>query len=360
MHLLNGIIIVTQYRRIAMRRWNLIPIAVTLFLLLLIAACSEENGRNTTVNDIYVPVKIYEAHPVSLDKTLDLSAKLVPIQQADIGPQFSAWVKKLLVKEGDRVRKGQLLVVLDDSQAKQAYAQYDAARKEYERIKALKESGAVTQQQLDRVKAAYEAAQAGYELAGSNTNIRAPFDGVVSNITVEIGEAFSPMSMSPTGKPSLLSVLKIDSMKAEVNVSDAQLEKISVGQRCLIEVDAYHDTVFEGRVINIEPAADPKSGTFKVIIAIPNKEGRLKPGFYARVGIVIDSKENIIVIPQDAVVGDTLVFLAKGNKARASRVKIAFQTEKLAAIESGIAFGDSVITDGVIGLFDGAEIRVSE
>jgi len=278
MHLLNGIIIVTQYRRIAMRRWNLIPIAVTLFLLLLIAACSEENGRNTTVNDIYVPVKIYEAHPVSLDKTLDLSAKLVPIQQADIGPQFSAWVKKLLVKEGDRVRKGQLLVVLDDSQAKQAYAQYDAARKEYERIKALKESGAVTQQQLDRVKAAYEAAQAGYELAGSNTNIRAPFDGVVSNITVEIGEAFSPMSMSPTGKPSLLR----------------------------------------------------------------------------------DSKENIIVIPQDAVVGDTLVFLAKGNKARASRVKIAFQTEKLAAIESGIAFGDSVITDGVIGLFDGAEIRVSE
>ncbi|RKZ30651.1 hypothetical protein DRQ36_04835 [bacterium] len=349
----------TERKKLRKRRISVYPLIATIVIITLIG-CSGNDNRTSGADEIYVPVRIYEIDRTEVVKTLDFGAVLSPIQKAVIGPQFSAWVDKILVEEGQKVKKGELLVVLDDSQVRQVRAQYDAAKKEFERISALRKSGAVTQQQYDQVEAQYLAAKAGYELAGSNTNIRAPFDGVVSEITVEVGEAYSSMSMSPTGKPSLLSVLKTDSMKAEVRISDSQIERIDIGQRALVRVDNYPDTVFDGRVVNIEPAAEHSSGMFKAVIAIPNDRGLLKAGLYARVGIVIEYREKAIAVPQDAMVGDTLVFIARGRTARASRVTVDFETEDMVVVKSGIDSGDSVITDGVIGLFDGAEIRVLE
>jgi len=340
------------------RRFAALSIVTFILTAAIFAGCSGEDGRKNRTDDIYVPVRISEVKPTPIAKTLNFGTVLSPIQKAAIGPQFSAWVKKILVEEGEEVKKGKLLVVLDDSQARQVSAQFDAAKKEFERIGALRKSGAVTQQQYDRVEAAYLAAKAGHELAGSNTNIRAPFDGVISDITVEVGEAYSAMSVSLSGKPSLLSVLKTDSMKAEVRIPDSQIELVEVGQRAIIKIDSYPDTVFDGTVTNIEPAADRGSGTFRAVIVIDNGEGLLKAGLYARVGIVSEYKANALSVPQNSVVGDTLVFLAKGRTARASRIAIDFETEFEVVVDSGVEAGDSVITDGVVGLFDGAEIRV--
>jgi len=340
-----------------MRKLILILIALDIAFF---TSCSKNTGGKSQLGDAYVPVKVEIVKPSYKENTIGFASTIAPIQQAQIGPQFSAWVKKLLVKEGDIVRKGQLLVVLDDAQARQAEAQFDATRKEYERVKALYDSGVATKQQFDQVEAAYLAAKAGTDLVRSNTKIYAPYDGVISNVNVEIGEAFSPMSFSATGKPSILTVLKVDSMKAIVRVAETQLPKIKIGQPAKITTDAYPDSVFYGNIINIEPAADRATGTFKATIGIPNKNRTLKTGMSARIKVVVETRENAISVEQNAVIGDSLVFIAKGNKAQARRISIAFQNGEFAVIESGLNTGDSVIVSGVIGLFDGVPIKVTK
>jgi RND family efflux transporter MFP subunit len=147
-------------------------------------------------------------------------------------------------------------------------------------------------------------------------------------------------------------------MKAEVRISDAQLGKIAKGQKAHIKLDAFPDSIFDGVVLNVEPSADVASGTFKVVVAIPNAKKLLKKGFYARVNIVTESRDSALSVPQDAIVADTLVFVANGDKAQARRIKIAFENTNEAVVDSGISAGESVIYEGVIGLFDGAPIKI--
>lgn len=333
-------------------------IFVIIIILSFFASCDRKTEREKQLGDIYVPVKIKIVEPTDVERTINFSGILSPIQQAQIGPQFSAWVKSLFVKEGDFVRKGQLLVVLDDAQARQASAQFEATRKEYERVKALFDSGVATKQQLDQVEAAYLAAKAGNELVLSNTRIYAPYDGVIADVNVEIGEAFSPMSMTLGGKPSILSVLKVDSMKVEIRVPATRLPFLKIGQHARILVDAYADSVFWGNIINIEPTADRATGTFKTVIAITNKNRILKTGMFARVFAIVETRENAITVDQNSVISDSMVFVAKGGKAISRRISIAFQTAQSVVVDSGLNIGDSVIVGGVVGLFDGAQIRI--
>jgi len=115
-----------------------------------------------------------------LKKPLPIPEHLKPTKAAFVGPELSMKINKLLVNEGDVVTKGQLLAVMDNTKLKQAEAQFDMAKKNYDRMKSLKNAGSVDKQTFDQIESAFKTAQSAYEFVKNNTQIVAPLDGTVT------------------------------------------------------------------------------------------------------------------------------------------------------------------------------------
>ncbi|RKZ32324.1 hypothetical protein DRQ33_06100, partial [bacterium] len=276
-------------------------VAVMLIIMLFFAGCGQKEGQQNVDEKSEVSglrVKVVPSRIGSVRNMLKYNGIIRGHREVSITPGMSSWITNILVKAGDRVRQGQLLVKLSPEQYKQAEAQYNAARESYERMKTLYEQGSISRQRYDEVEAAYKAAKAGFELAAKNTELRAPFSGIVASVNMEEGSYFNAM-MSPTG---ILTVVDLSKVKVELDISDKHISWIKENQKAYLKCDAFPDTIFVGKVKEIDDAADPYSGTYKITTIFDNKNEKLKSGMFARVEIVIEEADSVIVIPQNAVV----------------------------------------------------------
>ncbi|MCD6418038.1 efflux RND transporter periplasmic adaptor subunit [bacterium] len=342
-----------------MRRAILSVLALAIF----IAGCnkSSENQKNTG-NKVIVGALRTRVVPARIGKifrTVDYSGTIKGYREVPVAPGMSSWVTKILVKEGDKVRKGQLLARLSPEQLNQAEAQFRAAEENYNRMKNLLEKGSISQQQFDQIEAGYKAAKAMYELAIKNTELRAPFSGIVASINSEEGEFFNAM-MPMAGAPAVLTVVDLRKVKVECEISERDIVEVKTGQDAFMEVDAFPDTTFWGKVESVEHLADPMSGTYKATVVFENGSGKLRSGMFATVHIITAEADSAIVIRQSAIVNDTLVFVSDGEKARARKVKLGIENDSLAQVIAGIKVGEPVIIEGTLGLFDGAPIIVKK
>lgn len=336
--------------------------SLLLFVLsALLLGCGKDKKSQKAENSVYgfLPVKVTPAVRANVIKTLKYSGVIKGQKEVGVAPAMSSWVTKILVREGDRVKKGQVLAFLSGEQYEQAKAQYEAAEKNWERIQTLYSQNAISKQQYDQVEAAYKAAKAALEYMSKNTQLVAPFDGVVASVDAEEGEFFNAM-MAMGKSPSVVTVADLSQLKIELPVSDRDINNIQKGQKALVSVDAMPDTMFIGTVDRTEKIADPLSGTYKVIIRLSNPDGRLRSGMYARVFIVIDQADSVISIPVDAIVEDSIVYVAEKNKAVAKNVRLGLVGDSLAQVINGINEGELVIYTGTLGLFDGANIKIEE
>ena len=331
-------------------------IITALVVAVLLAGCTKKETAKTSQPAGALRVNVSEARIGTVKKTITYSGVLKGIREVPIAPGMSSWINKILVKEGQKVKKGQLLAKLSPEQMEQAKAQLDALEKNYQRMKRLYEKGAITQSQFDQIEASYLAAKAGYQLASKNTRLRAPFDGIVAEVNTQEGQFFNAM-MGFSSAPSVLTLVDISKVKLEVEVSDRDVALISPGQEVMLKVDAFPETTFTGKVENVDEIADPRTGTYTVKIIIDNPKEILKSGMYASAKIVIDKAESVVVIPTDALVNDTLVYIAEGNTAKARKVKTGVKSAQLVQIIDGVKPGEKVITTGTIALFDGAPIK---
>ncbi len=338
-------------------------ILLFLGIMLLLAGCGKP-GEDTQNNSGKVVVgslrtRVIPAHIGNVLQTVNYSGTIKGYREVPVAPGMSSWVTKILVKEGDKVHKGQLLAKLSPEQLKQAEAQFHAAEDNYNRMKTLLEQNSISQQQFDQIEAGYKAAKAMFELAAKNTELRAPFNGIVASINSEEGEFFNAM-MAVGSSPSVLTVIDQSKVKMESEVSERDIVKIKKGQRGFLTVEAYPDTAFWGKVESAEHLADPMSGTYKVTSVFENSSGKLRSGMFATTHIIVAEADSAIVIRQSALVNDSLIFIADGNKARARKVKLGIQNDSLAQVISGIKVGEPVIVEGTLGLFDGAPIIVKK
>ncbi len=329
--------------------------------MMLLSGCSGKKsegqaGTSDQTGFVGIRVRAAEAKIGSVKHTIRYSGMIKGYREVDLSPTMSSWIEKILVKEGQKVKKGQLLAKLSPEQYKQAKAQFEAAKQNYLRMKKLYEQGSISQQQFDQIKAAYQAAKAMYELAAKNTELRAPFSGTVASVNMEEGAMFNAM-MSRMG---VLTLSDLSKVKIEVGVSDKDVNKIRAGQEVIVKCDAFPDTTFIGKVESVDRVADPMSGTYKVKIVVPNPGEKLRSGMFATVYIVTDKADSTVVIPQNAVVDDTLVFVVEGNKVRARKVKIGVQGDSLVQVLEGLKPGEKVVTEGTLGLYDGAPIIVKK
>ncbi len=275
----------------------------------------------------------------------------------NIAPQQPLRIKEIRVDVGDRVKKGQLLVTLDNSSLVQAKAQLDNAKKEWERTNELYEFGGASKSEWDSRRLQYEVAQTAYANLVENTKLISPISGVVTARNYDKGDMYGG------GQPVLV-IAQIKPVKIMINVSEPYFAKVKKGMPVYVALDAYGDEVFNGKIARIYPTIDQATHTFQVEVSIPNANERVRPGMFARVTLPY-GKKNHVVAPDVAVQklmgsGDRYVFVYNpaDSTVRYSKVELGRRLDNEFEILSGVKSGEMLVTKGHMGITNGAKVEL--
>ena len=308
-----------------------------------------------------MPVK---AEPVTR-ATLNVEVTAVGTLRADetvmIRPEIAGRVTTIHFKEGQAVNAGDSLVTLDQDEYKAqlagSAAQVGLEESSYQRLQDLQRKNLTSQQNLDETKARLDAARAQQELNRvrlDRTVIRAPFAGTVGLRLVSPGAYVKPGE-------DIANLESLGAMKLDFRVPETYLARLGVGQTLAVRVDAYPDQSFEGNIYAIDPALDPETRTVLLRARLPNKGDKLRPGLFARVSLVLERRENALVVPEQAIVPQgqkTFVYRVVEGKAAMTPVTLGLRQPGAVEIVQGVRAGDLVITEGQLKIRDGAAVTV--
>ncbi len=333
--------------------------------VLLVAGCGSKEEPTTAVVSAApqktIQTAVVEVTHVSVPIRVEVTGQVAPIFQATLSSRIQGTIDKLLVREGTKVSKGQLLIQLDsrDLQADlaRANAEVENSTAQLDRMTHLLAHNAVSKQELENATRAYRVAEANrnaVEAQLSYTTVRAPFDGVITEKKVEAGELASP------GQP-LLRMEDPQRLRLEATVAEGDLKSVSRGDKIAVVIDALESQALLGTVSQILPAGDPQTHTFTVKVDLPKTAG-LKTGMFGRFPLEKGATQTILV-PSTAVVDrgelSSLYVLGTDQVARLRWVKPGRRFGEQVEILSGINEGERVLTDGSVGV-DGAVVQVIE
>ena len=275
----------------------------------------------------------------------------------NIAPQQPLRIKEIKVDVGDRVKKGQLLVTLDNSSLVQAKAQLDNAKTEYERTNELYEFGGASKSEWDARRMQYEMLQTAYNNLVENTTLISPISGVVTARNYDKGDMYS-------GAQPVLVIAQIKPVKIMINVSEPFFAKVKKGMQVFVTLDAYGDEVFKGKISRIYPIINQSTHTFQVEVTLPNSNERVRPGMFARVTLPYGKVKNV-VIPDQAVQkllgsGDRYVYIYNpaDSTVRYSKVELGRRMDTEFEVLSGVKTGEVVVTKGHMGITNGSKVEV--
>ena len=367
-----------------MNKRNMVKMCGIALLFLSIAACSTPAADEGKKDESFgaAPVKVYRVQRQKISEKLFFTGVIQAMNKINVTPDIGGKIAKIHVEEGDRVQKGQLLaeldtravrLQLDQAQAALAVAEanYNDAQKNMERMERLKKEDAASDQQYEKVKLAFEAADAQLKQARAAVNLarynldvslmKAPFSGVVASKNAEVGEVINPMmgGFSPTS--GVLTLMDFSRVKIEIDATQRDIIRIKKGQPAQLRVTALPERTFQGRVSIVNITADPVSKKFKVEVTVDNPDLALKPNTFGEVSLEVSTHENALVIPQKAVLENKYAFRVK-NDNTVERVELSLGLQNSDRIEviNGLKEGDLVVVEGNFGLEDGTPIEVRE
>jgi len=267
------------------------------------------------------------------------------------------------------------------AQARIAKATMDNTAPIYTRYRSLKEQGAIStdaveNQRLayDNARTAYDAALATVAMAQSNlrdTLIRAPFSGVVTVKVAQLGEVVTPnASGGGDTRTGILTIVDMDSLEVQVDVSENYIERVQVGGAAVIHLDAFPDWDIPGSVIAVIPTADKSKGTVAVRVAIKTKDPRILPDMAARVGFMTAPEKGTgpvvsrVSVPVSAVIANgktgSVFVVGADDKIEKRDVALGLKTQQSITILSGISAGDRLAGDNLDKLHDGDNVKAAE
>lgn len=281
--------------------------------------------------------------------------------EAAVASRVGGEVVEILIEEGDRVRAGQVIARLDGERLRlameRAGAELDKLRQAYRRNVALHERGLVSQGAFENLRYDLEALDAAWQLARLQhgyTQIRAPIDGVVSGREVNLGATVREDDV-------LFRITDLDNLIAYVHVPQRDVRHFSPGQQASLRMTAWDDEAFPATVTRVSPTADPGSGTFRVALAVPSADRRLRPGMFGKLDIVYEVHEDALLVPSVAVLDEDMeaaVFVLDEGLARRRLVTTGLQVDGRTEVLSGLSPGEQVIVVGQGGLKEGAPVTI--
>lgn len=350
-------------------------------------AAASRSGTPTVVEVVPVTTHTFE-------ERIEISANVMPRRQVAVIPRVPGLLEEVTVGEGEHVEDGQVVARLEQRDyrlaVQQASAAYQAAMSgteiarivsasavtANERMKALRREGAITQSEMEQVDdgqrmsvAKANAAHAQVQLARvglaaartklEDTIIRAPFSGVVLQRLLDEGAVCQVMPPSP-----IMVIAEVSTMKIEGGVGERYLHALKTGMPVEIHLDAIRGEVFSGSVETVSPLVDPRTRTAKVLITLPNPDGRLASGMSARVMLELGQRSGVAV-PEETVESGgaaqrSYVFVVDAQQVVHRRgVVVGGRQAGLIEILEGLRPGELVVRSGHTKLLDGAPVTVA-
>jgi membrane fusion protein (multidrug efflux system) len=322
-------------------------------------------------------VEVIEVVPRSISYTLSAVGSLKSPEEVTISSKKSGIIEKIFVKEGDRVKKGQILVQLDhvdaklqvdmsEARMKEAEASLETNRTTLTRYQKLFETKVIPQQTYDdlvlKVKldeARLALAKAELNLARQNLSdhqIVSPIEGVVNLKIAALGEH---VNVAP--KDEILKIVQMDPLELEFYVPENWATKVRLGARLGFTVKAFSEERFSASLQFISPTADPSTRNVRMKALVQNPHHRLKPGFFAEISIPTGTHPNALLIPEAALLsekGKVFVFVIQDGVAYRREVETGVRMEGRVELVQGIQKGQQVVTAGHEQLSEGMKVEV--
>jgi len=345
-------------------------------------------SRSTTAARV-VSVSVTEARSGVVQEEILVTGALKPKEQVDVTAKATGRVEKMYFQVGDSLKKGDLIAELEDDELQQQVnravaaqgvvraslaqrqAELSNAKAELDRAKQLFNEGLVPRQEFESKQTQYEVVQAQVRLARAQeeqakaelnelqirleqSKIHAPMAGHVARRYVDVGALVNAST-------PIIQLVNVAVLVTMANVPEREVRKLQVGNRATIQVDAFGDRKFEGRVARIGPVLDPATRSATVEVEIPNRDGGLKAEMFARVMLDLASTRPAVLIPREALVyrgQQPGVYVLESKRPVFRTIETGLTQGEDVEVLTNLRLGTSIVAHGASMLTEGDQIRI--
>lgn len=362
-------------KRIVSKRMVIMLIAVAILFGLVFGFKAFRNHMITQFLDNMpqppAAISTYTARQDNWALSLEAVGTVNAVNGVDVTTQVGGEVQSIEFKSGDKVKKGEVLVVLESASSK---AQLNALQatahltdQQFDRYQRLYKQGSISKSELDSRRAERDQAVAQAQAQREQINyktVRAPFDGVLGIRKVDLGQYLQP------GTP-VVSLAQLNPIYVDFALPEQDLGKVKDGLKARVTLDAYPDQTFEGAITAIEPGVEQSTRNFTAQATFQNDDHKLRPGMFAHVAVQLPQSADVVVVPRTAIsyapYGNTIYVVEDGEKDKDGKtqkivkkrfVKLGTQRGDLIAVTEGVKAGEVVATSGLLKLRNNAQVRI--
>jgi membrane fusion protein, multidrug efflux system len=308
-----------------------------------------------------LPVEAVVVKPTLFERKLVVTGTILANESVEVKTETSGKIMRIYFTEGQPVKKGGLLIKIDDEELraqveKQKYNKKLNEDNEFRQRKLL-EKEAISQEEYDNALNRLNTSVADIKLLEaqlSKTAIRAPFDGFIGFRYVSEGAYIMPST-------TIATLYNLNPAKLEFSIPAKHASRVSVKNKIYFTIE--NDTAkMSGEVYAVEPQIDASTRTLKIRAATPNPNGKMLPGQFVTIQLVLENVLNAIMIPTESVVPEqdgNKVFILENGKAKEVRVSAGERTERTLEILEGLKAGDTVLTTGILQLKPGVSVTIT-
>ena len=350
-------------KKVGRRLLMILPILLTVSLL---SSCGEAGALEEDNQDkivISVPVEVAPLSIGNISSNYSTTAVLEPIEEAFVVPRASGIIEHIYVEEGDYVEKGQILAQIEPRRyhlnLDRAKANLVGVEKELAKINKVYNKKLVSDDTYDKLTAQYESAKATRSLAEldlKEATITAPISGYIAERNAKVGNLSESFQ-----RERMFHIVQQKELYGIVYLPEKELSKVHEEQQASLDLTAFEGDDIIAFVERISPVIDPKTGTFKITLRVPNPNNLLKSGMFAQVKLNYDTKQNVVLLPRKAllVIDDSInVFVVKDGIASKQAVKVGYQEGEVVEILSGLLGTEKVVVTGHQNLRDQAPVEI--
>jgi len=337
-------------------------------------------GETIPEEALPVPVRTFKAARIEFTDMLPTLGTVRGQTEVELKFEVSGILRELTFREGDMIRRGQILARLDDSEGRlrleyaqskldTSKAQLKLAKKRLSINERLYRLGAIIRPKMEESQIEVEQAETQVKTAQKEADLarneltkgvlRAPQEGVMGTREVESGEYVSPQTVVAT-------LMDVNAVFVELGIIERDIERIRLGQLVKVTVDSLPNTPFEGKIDNLAPLIEGKSRTLTAKVRVENTQGQLLPGMFARAEVAVFEKPDALVVPTSALKdqdGDGTfesVFVVQDDMATTKPIVLGYLTTDYAEIQEGIIEGEQVITEARGNIKEGSRVTLLE
>lgn len=309
-----------------------------------------------------MPVEAVKVKVGAVTRTVTAVGSLMSSESVVIRPEVTGRITSIAFSEGEPVKKGAVLIRLDDAVARATLAQAQASlvfsRADLNRASELFRQSSGTAKAREQALAKLQADEAAVQLAQAQLDkltLAAPFDGVLGLRAVSVGDVVQPGA-------AIVNLEAIDQLKLDFRVPEAYLPAVRVGQALNVTVDAFPGRTFQGTVYAINPLLDVNGRAVVIRARVPNAGLELRPGLFARVVLALTENPSAVLVPEQALFAQglqQLLYRVVDGKAALTKVRIGVRRNGEVEVTEGISPDDTIITGGQIKIRDGAPVAVA-